>query len=946
MLPTGTVTFLFSDIQGSTLLLQKLGDGYARVLGEHQKLLREAFARHAGTVVDTQGDSFFVAFPRALDAVNAAGDAQRALSRHNWGASADVRVRMGIHTGEPTLTGERYVGIDVHRAARIGSAGHGGQVLVSETTRALVQNDLPAHLTLRDLGEHRLKDLRTPKHLYQLVIADLPADFPPLKTLDATPNNLPVQLTNFIGREREIETVKRMLASARLITLTGSGGSGKTRLSLQVAGEVLEQFRDGVWLVELAPLNEPELVAQTIASVLGVREQAGEPILTTLTNYLRDKRLLLILDNCEHLIGACAKMADHLLRACPQLRILASSREALGIAGEMPHRVPSLSLPDPRHLTLDTLTQYEAVRLFIDRVVAWQPTFEVNNRNAPAVAQICARLDGIPLALELAAARIQVLSPEQIARKLDDRFRLLTGGSRTALPRQQTLRAAIDWSYDLLTPPERALLCRLSVFAGGWTLEAAEAVCADETLDPGDILDLLTRLVAKSLVVAQEVLGESRYHMLETVRQYAASRLIALGKESSIRARHLHYFVAWGQVADRKIKSAERPLWTKKIESEIENLRAALEWAIETDDSQGMMLAASLHRFWLVRGYFAEGRAWLTRLLDKDNGPNPRVTCQVLNALSSVQTWEGDLDVARAQLERCIALATQHGYTLEHAYALQWLAIGTLFRGDVEAAEAFISGSVALFRQTGALWHLAESLGWHAWLSVLQQNYPAARTSAEASQALCLRTGDRWTGALGLYGLGQLALRTGDLAQAERLCQESLLLMEQAEDTIGASILANVLGEIARLQGSLDLAWSYYQKSLDLSAESSHRKRMVYPNLGFIRLRQGRPDEAAHLFSVGLYYAGPVEDPADLGSTLFGFAGVALAASAPERAAKLLGKVADLIHSPERQLSPSDLAEYRRITLETRAALGEEFERHFELGRALTIEQVIELATR
>jgi predicted ATPase len=409
------------------------------------------------------------------------------------------------------------VGIDVHRAARIAAAGHGGQILISDAVSGLAARDLPPGVSLRDLGIHRLKDLREPEHLLQVVHADLQTDFPPLKSLESRSNNLPVQLTSFIGREREIAAVKESLATTRLVTLTGAGGSGKTRLALHVATGLLEHYPDGIWLAQLAPLSEPVLVPKAVASALGIPEQLGRPLTETVVDYLRPRAPLLLLDNCEHLLQACAHLADALLQACPNLRIVATSREALGIAGELTYRVPSLSLPDLKRLpSPESLTEYEAVRLFVDRAAFGKPGFQVTRANALAVAQVCQQLDGIPLAIELAAARVKVLAVEQIAARLDDRFRLLTGGSRMVLPRHQTLRAAIDWSYNLLSETERVLLRGLSVFAGGWTLDAAEAVCAGGSVEADTILDLLTALVDKSLVFVEMQRGEARYRFLET----------------------------------------------------------------------------------------------------------------------------------------------------------------------------------------------------------------------------------------------------------------------------------------------------------------------------------------------------------------------------------------------------------------------------------------------
>ncbi len=478
-LPTGTVTLLFTDIEGSTHLLQQLGERYTSVLIECRKLLREAFSRHHGYEVDLQGDSVFVAFARATDAVSAAVASQRALASHNFAEGVAVTVRMGLHTGEPTVGAEGYVGLDVHQAARIISVGHGGQVLLSQTTRDLVEHGLPDGVSLRDLGEHRLKDLQRPAHLYQLIIADLPADFPPLKTLNNGPNNLPVQPTSLIGREKEVATLLNLLQreEVRLLTLTGPGGTGKTRLGLQVAAEISDLFPDGVYFVNLAPISDPELVVPTLAQSLDVKERAGQPLLELLKASLHWKHLLLLLDNFEQVVNAAVQVAD-LLAACPNLKVMVTSRRTLHIQGEQEFSVPPLAVPDPKRLPdLVALSQYEAVALYIKRAQAVKPEFQVTNANAPAVAEICVCLDGLPLAIELAAARIKLLPPQALLARLGQRLVVLTGGAKDVPARQQTLRNTIEWSYQLLDAQEQQLFRRLSAFVGGCTLEAIEAIC-------------------------------------------------------------------------------------------------------------------------------------------------------------------------------------------------------------------------------------------------------------------------------------------------------------------------------------------------------------------------------------------------------------------------------------------------------------------------------------
>ncbi|HET9000843.1 MAG TPA: adenylate/guanylate cyclase domain-containing protein [bacterium] len=809
-LPTGTVTFLFTDIEGSTTLLQRLGDRrYAEVLADHHRLLRQAFAERNGQEIDTQGDAFLVAFPRARDALAAAVAAQQSLLKHPWPDGASLRLRMGLHTGEP-LSGETgYVGLDIHRAARIAAVGHGGQILVSDVTHGLVAWDLPKGVSLRDLGEHRLKDLARPDHLFQVVAVDLPADFPPLKSLNVLPNNLPVQLTSFIGREREKAEVRRLLSSTRFLTLTGSGGEGKTRLALQVAAEGLEGFPDGVWLVELAVLSDPSLVPKAVASALGVPEQPGRSLTETLTDSLRGKSILVILDNCEHLVAACAHLASALLRACPNLIILATSREALGVTGETTWRVTSLSLPDPERLPpLDQFTEYEAIRLFVDRAVATAPQFAVTNRNALAIAQICHRLDGIPLAIELAAARVKVLAVEQIASRLDDRFRLLTGGSRTALPRQQTLRAAMDWSYRLLTETERWLLQRLSVFAGGWTLDAAEGVCTGGNVEATDILELLTSLVDKSLVLAETQRGEARYRLLDTVRQYARDRLAETGDEADVRTRHRAWYVAFAERADREYRGPRQRIWR-----DYDNLRAALVWGKEDPGGAEatLRLVGALIWFWWLSGNLTEPRGWIEEALIR-KGDAPRSVLPEVYWGAAHFAWRFD---------------------------------------DYERAKAFASEGLAIARDLGDKWNgafLEASLGI---VAMRQMVYRDATKHTEEAVRLAREAGDKWRLSICLNQQGIVARFQGNLGLAGDLHKEALSLSEDTADPAIISYTLRWIGFVALQQGDYQYAVEVFMESLRLSREAGYRVTILMCLLGladvFSALKQD--DRAARLFA-------------------------------------------------------------------------------------------------
>ena len=786
-LPTGTVTLLFTDIEGSTRLLQSLGPRYAEVLAEYRRLLRVATHSQDGREVGTEGDGCFFAFRRAKGALAAAVAAMRAIDRYPWPAGITVPVRMGLHTGEPVSADTGYVGMDVHRAARICAVGHGGQMLLSQTTRDLVADDLPQGISLRDLGQHRLKDLAGRQYLFQVVAAELPTDFPPLNSLDALPNNLPTQLTSFIGREREKAEVRRLLSTTRLLTLTGAGGSGKTRLALQVAADRLEEYPDGVWQVELAPLADPSLVPRAVASALGVSEQPSRALTEVVADYLRSKTLLLIFDNCEHVLPACAQLADFLLRACPSLRMLATSREALRIAGEISWRVPSMSLPDleQRLPPPERLMDVEAVRLFVERAAGVLPAFTVTTQNVHAIGQMCHQLDGMPLAIELAAARVKVLSAEQIVARLDDRFRLLTGGSRTALPRHQTLRATMDWSYGLLSEQEQSLLRRLSVFAGGCALEAIEAVCAGGGLAPAEILGLLAQLVDKSLVQVEIREGEARYRLLETVREYGRDRLREAGEAEETRRRHRDWYLPLVERAEPELHGPNQIAWLERLEENHDNIRAAFEWC-RTEaggDAAGLRLAAALYQFWDIRGHFAEGRAWLDQMLSQHKAAAPVLRVKALTRAAHLAHRQGDYARVSALCEEALALAQAEGDKQGRAEALHYLAHAAEGAGDHHRAAELLNGSVALHRAVGNTFELARALNCLANTARVGANYPKAADLYEEALMLVHSLGDKGSmGAITLHNLGYVVLRQGDHQRSWALFRESLALVEELGD--------------------------------------------------------------------------------------------------------------------------------------------------------------------
>lgn len=852
-LPTGTVTFLFTDIEGSTRLLRLLGDRYADLLAAHQRMLRSALQQFGGREVDTQGDAFFIAFARARDAVAAAVEAQRLLNRHAWPEGASLRVRMGLHTGEPAAHGQQYVGIDVHEAARIAASGHGGQVLISETTCSLVRDDLPEGAGLRDLGRHRLKDLAAPVHIFQVVVPDLPDEFPALRSLEAWPNNLPVQLTSFVGREQDVVEIRRLLGTTHLLTLTGAGGSGKTRLGLQVAAEVLHDFSDGVWLVELAAVSDPPAILRAVAAVMGIRERHAQPLVDTLTSYLERKRVLLVMDNCEHLVEPCAHICAALLRACPDLRILATSRESLEVSGEVAYRVPTLAVPPSDFPpSLDRLSDYPAARLFRERARAALPAFGLTRTGAAAVADICRRLDGIPLAIEFAAARVKALSVEQIAERLDDRFRLLSGGIRTALPRHQTLRAVMDWSYDLLAEEERAVFRRLAVFAGGFTLEASEAVCAGGGEVRADVLAVLAHLVDKSLVVMEQGDAGARYHLLETVRQYAHEKATEAGEVEAVFRLHRDHFLALAERAEPVLHGPDQVFWLDRLEVEHDNLRGALHWSLDrASDDGGARLGGALWWYWAIRGHGPEGREWLDRILAVPAAGDVSLLLRIraLTGAGALASAGDDYGNAVAWLGEAVTLARQHGDRQALAVALALLGHALWHAGDPTAAVALAEESLAMSRDLGDAWAIARSsydlaiVAWHV------EDY--ARMEAIASEWLARSraTGDLWGTASALFFLGEAALQREDHPGAAAFFQERLALAQRMRDHYATAVAQVRLAHTALALGDAGRADDLFRQSLEPLRRLGDRWWLGFclEGLAAVAAMSGRPERAATL---------------------------------------------------------------------------------------------------
>ena len=815
--PSGTVTFLFTDIEGSTKLAQEHPDAMPVLLARHHEILRQAIQAQNGYIFQNEGDSLSVAFHSPMDALNAASNAQKLLQNEAW-SPAPIKVRMGLHTGTAQLNEPSapttYTGYTtLATTARVMSAGHGGQVLLSGATYELVYSSLPANTELIDLGEKRLKDLLQLEHIYQLNTAGLPTSFPTLKTVNISLTNLPTQLSAFIGRERELSQIKQQLGKNRLVTLTGSGGVGKTRLAIQVASELLNEYGNGVWLVELAPITNPELVAQTVCAALDIAPQGNLPALQVLTDYLKEKRLLLIVDNCEHLIDTCAQICGTLLHACPNLRIIASSREALGVEGENAYRVPSLSLPNP-HDKLEMIEKCEAVKLFIERANAVLPEFGINVTNAPVVAQICHRLDGIALAIELAASRVKLLKVEQIAARLDDAFRLLTGGSRTALPRQQTLRALIDWSYNLLSHEERTVLRRLSIFMGGWTLEAAESVC-----DNPNMLDLLSHLVDKSLVAVDLEHGnEPRYYLLETIRQYAREKLNESSESVLIRNRHMEYFCTLGKRFEPGLRGPDQVALLDNLDMELDNLRTALEWALDHNIPEGLRLASGLHWFWHLRNHRGDGIGWLDKFLSAEAEH------------SSLRSSESDaVDRARA-LQNLGFLAANQGKTSKAILCAQ---------ESLALCEKMV-GMEGIFLRAGCFLALGA-------FALFGGDLAQARTLAEQSLELYQASGEKfWIAEVQSSLLIGLALRSGELENAQKLSESNLAIRRGLGDKDGIAYALWFGGIVAIHQGDYESATKKFLAAIEASREARSNSvlGLTLGSLGMAYLLQGEMDQA------------------------------------------------------------------------------------------------------
>ncbi len=983
--PRGTVTFLFTDIEGSTALWERNRQAMLATVARHLDVLGEAITAHGGIHFKTVGDAVQAAFPTAPAALAAALAGQRAILAETWPTGEPLRVRMALHAGEaePDSHGD-YLAPALNRLARLLAVGHGGQILLSQAVQQLVRDAVPEGATLRSHGEHGLRGLRETEQIYQLLHPDLPGSFPPLRTQGSGPSTLPRQPTRFLGREREVAAIVDLLQQpgVQLLTLTGPGGTGKTRLALQAAEDLAGAFPDGVCFVPLAPLTDPALLPSVVANALGIQEAGGRSPADAVRERLRHQRVLLVLDNVEHLLAATPVIGEW-LGACPGVQILATSRAPLHLQAEHEYPVPPLGLPRRKPPPApEQLSQYEAVQLFISRAQAVRPGFVVDNASAPAIAEICWRLDGLPLAIELAAARVRMLPPEALLTRLEHRLTMLTGGARDLPARQRTLRDAIAWSHDLLDPEDRTLFARLSVFAGSFTLEAAEAVTKGDGLL--DVLSGVERLCEHSLLRQDAGTGgEPRFAMLETVREFAAEHLAATVEQDSIHTEHTRYFLTMVELALPHLSGPEERRWLATLAAEQDNLRAALAQVVATDPELAARFISAMTRYWSNRGELTEARDWAERALVTADAVSPVWRAELLLAMCTIRFQQGDGDAANAFATQALDLFREIDGQPGISTALKMLSAVAFVQGDLVRARALAEESLATARALGDPDTIANALVMLADIPPTGDDDPRPATLFREALGLSRASGNQRAIGFALSRLGYLAELQGDLAQATALYEESLAIHRELGHRRHLPVALGGLARVAQAQGDLDAAEALHREAADLARAVGDRQSLAasLEMLASVILERGDPARAEVVATEALAIARVLADRwvliASLGTmalvaedqqqfaaaaslhgetlrlavdldnerlvahVLEGIARVAIGAGESAQAVRLLGAAETLwAHQPPGSVpqwgSPRETQRLGPAREQARAALGEDgFATSLQAGRAL-----------
>lgn len=943
--PTGFVTFLFTDIEGSTMLAQKHDDVLPHLLSRHKEIIKNAVESNSGVVFRMAGDSACCAFSNGRDAVNAATDAQSRLLSEDWKA-AEIRVRMGIHSGEAQYNGADYTGyITLARSNRVMSTAYGGQIIISERVyediKGALDDFLTRGITFRDLGERRLKDVINPIRLYQVIAPGLREDFPPLKTLDARPNNLPVQLTSFVGREEVIKQLKERLQHTHLLTLTGFGGTGKTRIALQLAADVIDEFADGVFHSELSPLNDPSLIPQAIQNALGLQDEPGSSVVAGIIRHLKDKQMLLILDNCEHMIAESARICEQLLSNCPQLRIIATSREKLQCIGEQVFSIPRLEIPDDTAgLSPAQLMETESVKLFAERAVAVNPDFSITKDNSASVTELCRQLEGIPLALELAAVKTAQLTPAQISERLSDRFRLLSGGRRTALAKEQTLGAMVGWSYDMLTGSEKALLNNLSVFSGGWTLDAAEVVCSFDGMGDDSMFEMLGSLIDKSLITFD--LSVSRYSMLETIREYAALKLKESDLQASLESRHIDFFLKLAEESAVAIDKMPEKHRLDRLEAEMNNFRKAMKNSLKQERREdGVRIAINLGRFFEIRGYIAEGRNHITELLGDPDMISSKHRARAFQWLGTFGWISGDLENAGLYYNKSLRLYRSLGNARGVSTTLGNLALIAQTRGQYEKAKLLNEKCLKSVMKIGEKGLIADTLLNSVAPFFHLREYEKAKENLKMSLEIYRGLNDMRGVSLALTNLGSIAGINHEFEDSVKYLHESMVIQRELGDTRGLAFTLESLGTISGNLGKNREAAEYFEESIRINKELGDKKNLasVLSNYGFFKHTIGNDEESLSLHRKCLELSLEIGYEAGVNNSLAGIA-EALCGSDTETSGRITGFI-EATSAPG--LHPEVREVFERTGLRLMELLGEKHGLILEEGSRMSLEEIVKM---